>query len=134
VNDRTSSAQRPALAPLIPWLASLPRTDRSEASAAVVTTATAAAVPLAKPQLAHQLSVDAATACRPAEGTGWHSSLGQRARHRATVRVVRLAVDTLAASGDDALRSLLAEAINQLRLLQALPAVPQLTGRAEAFG
>jgi len=133
VNDRTSSAQRPALAQLIPWLACMPRTGRAEATAAVVTTAAAAAVPIAGPDVARQLSSDAAAACTEVDAVGLRRWLAYRARHRAAARAVRLTVNTLVRSGgDEALRKLLIDAIDQLRLVHALPALPPLTRTAEA--
>ena len=49
VNDATSNDQRPALAPLIPWLAALPWQPGDEAAAAVVTACTRAALAGAEP-------------------------------------------------------------------------------------
>jgi hypothetical protein len=128
VNDRTSSAERPALAPLIPWLAGLPRTGRREALVCVTTTAAAAAVPLAEPGVAQQLSSEAAAACSEVEQHGLQGWLAHPARHKAATRTIRLAVDTVARNdGDQALRSLLVKAINDLRFLHALPALPPLS-------
>lgn len=133
VNDRMSTAERPTLAPLIPWLACLPRTNRRDARAAVVSTAAAAAMPLAEPQVAHQLGLDVAAACGAAATSRLHAWLAERASQRAAVRVVRGAVHVLVgAAGDWALRTLLVEAINQLRVLHALPALPPLTRPAAA--
>jgi hypothetical protein len=138
INDETSRAQRPALAPLVPWLASLPHTPLPHAASVIAATAATAAMPRAEPETAHRLALHTAAAepagGRPADGgvAGW---LARRGPRRAAIRAVKLAVWTLARCSDDAaLRDLLVDAINQLRRFHALPAVPPLTRPAVACG
>jgi hypothetical protein len=129
VNDRTSPAGRPALAPLIPWLAGLPRLDRpARVAALLATTAAAAARPSAGPTDSEQLSIHVAAArdmMAPPGPRGWRA---RRRQHLAAVRAVSLAVKSLAfTSGDEALRLLLVDSLNQVRALHGLPATAPLT-------
>jgi hypothetical protein len=127
VNDATSDGARPALAPLIPWLAELtavPPLDRTATAAAVAAAVAAAATPLADDRTARKLTA-AATAASLDGGAGRPQRI---ARRRAALRAVRLAVHTLARSGavdsDAALRAVLAEAVDLVRLRHGLPPVP----------
>ena len=137
INDETSCAERPALAPLVPWLASLPHTPEPQAASVVAATAATAAMPRAEPVTAHRLAVYTAVAepagARPVDDGGFAGWRARRGRRRSAIRAVRLAVWTLARCSDDAaLRDLLVDAINRLRGLHALPAVPPLTRPAAA--
>lgn len=133
VNDRTSPAERPALAPLIPWLATMASVSERKARAAVVTTVVAAVRPYAEPDVVERLSLDAVAACAEVDASGLRSWRAHYVQRRAAARAVRLAVATLARHGGDAaLRTLLVEVINELRMLNALPAIPPLMRPAEA--
>jgi hypothetical protein len=133
VNDRTSPVERPALAPLIPYLAELPPTGhRPDTDAPVAITAVAAAAPTAGHGVAERLSrIVAAARSDDAARPGPRGWSARRTRHRAAVHAVGLAVDSLAITqGDEALRILLVEAFNQVRVLHRQPAVPPLTRAA----
>jgi hypothetical protein len=135
VNDRTSRPERPALAPLIPWLATLPHTPDLDAASVVAATAAAAALPVAGPEIARRLGSDTTAAAGAVPGVGIAGWLARRARRRSAIQVVKLAVRTLAdtqGKGDAAVRDLLIDAINQLRRRHGLAAVPPLTQPAAA--
>jgi hypothetical protein len=142
VNDATSSDQRPALAPLIPYLAALPPVPGDEAAAAVVTACTRAALADVDPASAGALTRAAATATDlfTLGGDRWWL---HRARRRTAIRTVRLTVRTLTrrtvhgragtvVDPDRALAALLTEALNRVRRLAGQPAVPALARPAAA--
>lgn len=132
VNDRTRPAERPALAPLIPWLAWMPRSARPARVAALLAgTAAAAARGTAEPAVAEQLSVYLAATRDEREPSGPLGWRARRNRHLAAIRAVRLAIASVAlGGGDEALRLLIVEAVNQVRLLHGLPTAPPLTRAA----
>ena len=140
VNDAISNDQRPALAPLIPWLAALPPVRGDEAAAVVVTACTRAALADVDPASVGALTRTAATATdlfTPGGERWWQ----HRARRRAAIRTVRLTVRTLTCltvhgraevDPDRALEALFTDALTQVGRIAGQPAVPAFTRPAHA--
>jgi hypothetical protein len=139
VNDATTDAQRPALAQLISWLATLPPVPDEQAAAVVVAACLRAALPRSDPAQTAALThaADLATDAGDCGDRWWE----RRARRRAAICAVRLAVGTInrpthpagaAAAPDQTLAALLTDALSSVRLLHGLPPVPALARPAAA--
>ncbi|MBB6375788.1 hypothetical protein BKA01_003010 [Pseudonocardia eucalypti] len=132
VNDATSDAQRPALMPLAPWLASVPVTDAAQTARVVAVSASRAALPLAGAGVVDRLRVEASAAARTVSRGGVAGWWLRRSRRRSAARAVRLAVEVVrGAGGDRGLRDLLVGSLDAWRLVGGLAPVPLLDRPAE---
>lgn len=134
VNDLSSDWARPGLAPLIPWLVTPAAGDPVRLAATLTVRAADAALRIADPLTAQRLAadVDDATALLADDTTRLGRLARWRRRRRAivSVRSAAAAVAQTAPERRDAeLRRLLADAIDQARRLDGLPAAEDLVRR-----
>jgi hypothetical protein len=135
VNDVTSDAERPALAPLIPSLAELtgvPPLEPTDTADVIAAAVAAAALPLADKRAARQVrrAVDPAS---PESEPGWHRRITRRRAARSTVRsAVHAVARNRAVDPDTALRTMLTDIVDLVRRLHGLPPAPRVTRSAAA--